>query len=768
MSHMQNSFLNPPSHTDRNLTVLNAILGLSQEEIAKRVGVSFTSVNAWCSRRSKPRKKSDERIDALLKTELAKLKDGDIRGIAAQLHIHYGAPRPQVKRSSLDELYFQLLGLKAAHRSALEAFDHFHNNFHPWKCLLHTEPEDLESSMKRAGFGTFKARSFIDIAKRLKYDFGSVSLEPIESMSTADAELYLTSLPGVGQKTARCVLLYSLDRNILPVDANTYRTAVRIGVIPTSVSTSDVHAAIDAVIPQSFSKILHFNLAALGQDACIDPTPTCSKCHIRFQCNFAAQHRNAVSNQNGASIDAVSYVKPARKSGKYVAVDLYAGCGGLSLGLEAAGFHVAYAMDWWNHACETHRNGMADCFVECRDVRQVTGAHIENVVGGPIDLVVGGPNCQGVSERGLRNPDDPRNFMFPEFVRIVSELRPRVFLMENVPGLAHLHNYDLLSRIFSSFEALGYKCGADVLLAANYGVPQLRYRFFLIGTLDKTNLSFPAPTHFEDGETQLFGRPFVTVRDALSDLPEIAADRQVDSVLPYVLPEPYNEFQKYIRAKSEGVLNHIVSATEEINLKRASHIPEGGNWKDIPADLLPSRFFACRMTDHSTTYARLRLDNPAYTITALFGNITAGAFTHPTQNRPLSIREGARIQSFPDWFRFYGPRNSQYRQIGNAVPPLLAKSVGEHLLRIMRGEKPASLSPRITRDVLDDKRAWDALPILTPRFMGTFGRGTRWPKGWGPEPKDHKSKLDDNYSLRPEFWPENIRHNYKKSLRKSH
>jgi DNA-cytosine methyltransferase len=346
--------------------------------------------------------------------------------------------------------------------------------------------------------------------------------------------------------------------------------------------------------------------------------------------------------------------------------------------------------------------------------------------------------------------------MFAEYVRLVSEVRPRMFLMENVPGLAHRHNFEVLGKIFESFQKLGYHCAADVLLAAHYGVPQLRYRFVMVGTLGDTPLSLPSPTHEAKGSGGLFDEePYVSVWDAISDLPEVGADRQKDTRLEYAT-KPVNEFQQYIRQGSDHPRNHVCSATEEINLTRASFVPEGGNWKNIPEDVLPERFFVCRMTDHSTTYARLRRDQPAFTITALFGNITAGAFTHPLANRALTIREGARLQSFRDSFMFCGPRNSQYRQIGNAVPCLLARAVGEHLHQLLKGEQVSGIQPRITEEVLKDKRAWDRLPVFTPRFKALFGTGTRWPVGWGPAPKVFADKLDTNYSLRREFWPPHV------------
>jgi site-specific DNA-cytosine methylase len=340
-------------------------------------------------------------------------------------------------------------------------------------------------------------------------------------------------------------------------------------------------------------------------------------------------------------------------------------------------------------------------------------------------------------------------------------------MMENVPGLAHRQNVGMLRGIFETFERIGYRCAGDVLLAANYGAPQLRYRFFLIGTRGDLTLSFPEPTHADIQRAGLFLPPYVTVEDALFDLPSIPATRQHDTRLKYARAAD-SSFRKAMRSGSDGVWNHICSATDEVNLRRAAEVREGGNWKDIGPDLLPDRFFACRMTDHSTTYARLRRDMPAFTITALFGNITAGAFTHPADNRALSIREGARLQGFPDCFRFHGPRNSQYRQIGNAVPPILGAAVARHLLSILRGDNPPGIPPRVTAEVLADPRGGDALPVLTPRFKQLFGQATRWPKGWGPEPKDPTAKLTGNYMLKPEFWPQHLRSTRRNRMDEDH
>ena len=327
--------------------------------------------------------------------------------------------------------------------------------------------------------------------------------------------------------------------------------------------------------------------------------------------------------------------------------------------------------------------------------------------------------------------------------------------MENVPGLAHRQNVGMLREIFDTFTRLGYKCGGDVLLAADYGVPQLRYRLFLVGIRGGQEVSFPTPTHGASSDSDLFMSPYVTVGNAIMDLPSIVPSKEKDLPTSY-LNMPANQYLSLMRQGSDMLWNHVCAATQEINLLRAKEVHEGGNWKDIPPHLLPDRFFACRMTDHSTTYARLRRNQPAFTITSLFGNITAGAFTHPVDHRALSIREGARLQSFPDRFRFLGPKNSQYRQIGNAVPPLLASAVAKHVLGLRRGEKLSSIPARINSEILNRPNGGDALPVLTPRFKSLFGQATRWPLGWGTEPNRLDEKLNKNYMLRSEFWPRHL------------
>ena len=400
-------------------------------------------------------------------------------------------------------------------------------------------------------------------------------------------------------------------------------------------------------------------------------------------------------------------------------VDLFCGAGGLSAGFEQAGFVSVFANDNDKYACETYALNHKSAHVHLGNVEDLTGEQILKATNlDYIPLVIGGPNCQGVSLRGLRDPDDPKNKAFYNFVRIVNELRPEWFVMENVPGLMHKHNRELAASIFKEFHDIGYKCGAEVLLAADYGVPQLRYRLVLIGTRTGKAICFPNQTHVAPVENyglptlKLDKRPFWrTATDAIKDLKIIRNGGGVDffeyekSIEELSELGLCKEYISYCRKGSKGVANHVTHKTASNNIELIKHIPPGGNWRNIPEELRPARFKKVALKDHTTTYGRLKWDMPSRTITTYFNNISSGAFTHPSQTRGISVREGARFQSFPDKFIFTGPLARQYRQVGNAVPPLLAYHVAKPIYSILSsGSYSGSVShePAIQYDPVGD------------------------------------------------------------------
>lgn len=451
---------------------------------------------------------------------------------------------------------------------------------------------------------------------------------------------------------------------------------------------------------------------------------------------------------------------------KRTAIDIYCGCGGISVGAQLAlpNLAVRYGLDYDPHACMTYGRNHPEAHVDCTDVAGVTAkAILDRGQIDDIDYLFTGPSCQAVSTMGLFYTDDPRNLLFVHLARLLSELNslgklPRNIVLENVPGIVYKKNLTLVRDLFHFFKGLGYRVAADVLCVAWLGVPQLRYRFFCLATREKRDLAFPAP-QYADSALDLPLPPYRTVADAISDLYDLPPSES-DQPIRYK-GRAQSQLQRLLRDGTRAVGNHWVSDTQKLNLDRIASVPQGGSWKDIPSELLPARFHRVRMTDYHTLYGRLHEANPAYTISAEFGNVTSGCFTHPLHDRALTVREGCRIQGFPDSFQIMGPKNAQYRQIGNAVPPLAMA----RLLESWDSGCGDTVPPRITSEVLE---RGSKLPVMTPRFQGRksqqasgrdgYGSGTFWPKGWGaspaelPKQKENYRKVTDPLVFRRTVW----------------
>jgi len=441
--------------------------------------------------------------------------------------------------------------------------------------------------------------------------------------------------------------------------------------------------------------------------------------------------------------------------------DVFCGAGGLSNGFTKAkaswdertafGYSVAFATDKDRLAMRTFRaNHFPEIPLSNDDPRaycgEVTSVDSDRILTAAhplprIDVLIGGPSCQGVSPAGLRNPGDGRNQMLLAFARLVRELQPLWFVMENVPGLAHANNRDLLADIFHLLgQKAGYRVAADVLLAADYGVPQFRYRLFMIGTRTESPIRFPEPLRDTPSRSSNDSMRWSTVRDAIFDLADIS-------------PVESDETTLLLHA-ADGLKNHWCRSITEINRMRIASVRTGCDWRDIPIELLPERYFMTRSSDQKGTYGRLSWDWPAYTMTNAALNISAGAFTHPDQDRCLSVREVARLQSFDDRYEFHGSLEAQYRQVGNAVPPALAKAVAETILHAHFNPEAAGVrgrEGRLTEDVVAKcLRGEAAFPTLTPRRVQPaasrsrrndprkhlgFPKRVESPGVWGLEPR---------------------------------
>jgi DNA (cytosine-5)-methyltransferase 1 len=380
-------------------------------------------------------------------------------------------------------------------------------------------------------------------------------------------------------------------------------------------------------------------------------------------------------------------------------LDLFCGAGGLSAGFETAGYRVIGGIDNNETAVKTFENNIAGSKGLVRDLKKTDFSDIGEFVGASgVDVVVGGPSCQGFSTSGGisrssgRDEKDPRNKLFINYLEIVDLLRPTWILFENVPGLLLYDNGRVALEIAHAFTEIGYTVIPMILLAADFGVPQLRRRLVFVGNRTGSDIAFPAPTHGNAELWKNYALPFAhlsrighggnagalaheTFDGACSDLPELAEGGSIDGA-PY-WSNPASEYQTAIRIGSTSVRQHVADMLPPLDRLAAQTLKQGQNWRDIPSHALPDRFKRIRPYDATTCLRRLSADQPAYTITTKFNEATTGAFIHPSQPRTLSLREAARIQSFPDRFVFEGTMSQIRHQIGNAVPPLLAQCLAE-------------------------------------------------------------------------------------------
>lgn len=357
-------------------------------------------------------------------------------------------------------------------------------------------------------------------------------------------------------------------------------------------------------------------------------------------------------------------------------IDLFCGAGGLSEGFRQAGFHVLAGQDYDDTAGRTFAATHPEATFIGGPIQQVTPEQLLDAAGvkkGELDVIVGGPPCQGYSVYNhQRGAQDPRAGLFREYLRIVKGIQPRWLVMENVTGITSIAGGAIVREIFAEMGKLGYRVDMRRLKAEDYGVPQERRRVFFIATRTEAPILFPEATHGPDGE------PFVTVWDAISDLPKLKNGEGDRGDLPYAL-KPQNGFQAILRGDCTRATNHSASRLSRVNEERMRHIPPGGSWRDIPRDLLPAGMLKAKRSDHTKRYGRPRKTDLACTILTKC-DVHWGAYIHPLQDRAITVREAARLQSFPDFFEFRGSRTEQYVQVGNAVPPLLGRRVAEALL----------------------------------------------------------------------------------------
>lgn len=344
---------------------------------------------------------------------------------------------------------------------------------------------------------------------------------------------------------------------------------------------------------------------------------------------------------------------------KLSALDLFCGAGGLALGFEEAGFETVAGIDSDKQSLDTFSLNFPKARAIKADISNLESEIVDylSLLSGKIDVIVGGPPCQGFSIAGKRLLEDPRNALYRHYVQIVKLIRPAYVVIENVPTIRTMGGGVVARSIQDDLSDLGYRVIVQTVNASDFGVPQNRRRTFFIAKLGAEPLGFPEATHINRK---------VNTKDAIGDLPVIE-DHYSEGPIPYSR-EPFSDFQIEMREGSSQIWNHWSVRHTEKTKQTVSLVPDGGNFKDLPDELQDTRRV-------NIAWTRMNSASPSFTIDAGHNH-----HFHYEANRVPTVRESARIQSFPDKFVFLGNKTSQFRQVGNAVPPLLARQLARNIL----------------------------------------------------------------------------------------
>lgn len=618
--------------------------------------------------------------------------------LARILSVLYGDPGWANPADPVDNIVYIILGRSTPIETARTAFDRLKQDFASWDDLLPIAIPDLAARIRNTGLATLKATSIIHSLQIIRDRFGAISLDRMNSWSDEEVADFLTNLPEVGPKSAYCVMMYSLGRDVFPVDTHVARVLERVGLFGSlgfslaGLHRKEIQKRLAQLIPPDLRYSLHVNLIAHGRKFCTSSDPNCEFCPINRFC----QHFRSLK------------VEEAIKSGKPTIVDLFCGAGGLSEGFRQAGFRTVLAIDHDPSAIRTFRLNhpeIPDDRVVCQDLRDFTrdSERIGRLLEGQeVDVLVGGPPCQGFSRIGWRArgatrkhqpSEDDRNHLYEEVITLLKIVRPRVVVMENVPGIGEVcfpDGFTFQTVVEQAMRETGYTPSSWTLNAAQYGVPQMRIRRVIVGTrLSQTGIAAPIPSfravssqyrHTAAMEQELFDNlpEPVSVEEAIGDLRPLGIDdgAWVDHY-PLESTAELSRFLKGIRHPTGLVFSHVSRFQNMGDLERFANLAPGETYMDLLKRRPDLQNYRTDAFDDK--YYRLPPDRPSRTIVAHLRK-DGNSFIHPLQTRSITVREAARLQSFDDQYIFTGSRGDQFQQIGNAVPPLMAKAIAEAIL----------------------------------------------------------------------------------------
>jgi len=584
----------------------------------------------------------------------------------------------------VEEIVFMILSRRAPLMLARSILDELKQTAGGVPGLLALSADDLAERLRPLGIQNIRAGQVLAALEYLDREYGDRDLHEVLNGLPDDALLTtLEAVPGLSRKTALCVMLYSFGRDVFPVDTHVARVLQRtrllesLGIQLDGLDEKVVQRRVQDALPPSLRGSLRVNAIHHGQAVCRAPVPLCESCPVRLLC---ATGRQGLREQY-------------RAEERLTLVDMFCGAGGLSEGFRRAGYRTVLAVDADEHAMRTYRLNHPEVDGDamlCQDIRgfRDEAEQIRKIIGDtPIDVLVGGPPCQGFSRAGLRAKtahgaapasSDERNHLFHELVDLLEVLRPRAMVMENVPGMGEVRYEDggtFVEAARAAMEAAGYRTTTWLLNAAAYGVAQDRVRRIIVGIRDgEAPQTPPPPTHHAptiqhavDSLLPGIERRAITLGEHLADLPPLEADQGENITAP----------------GGRLLTGHVARFNNADDLERFREIRPGESYRRLIVRLPHLKCYG----DESfpDKYYRMPADRPARTIVAHLQRDGNG-FIHPHQVRSITPREAARLQSFDDSYLFTGPVTKVFRQVGNAVPPLLAEAIARHLREHLEGQ----------------------------------------------------------------------------------
>lgn len=629
------------------------------------------------------------------KSDLRGMVDEEARRlqvITRILSLTYGDPDLGNKEDPVDELAYIILSRKTRERAYKTAFNALKTRFPRWDEVLEAEPKEIKRLLFSSGLSGKKSRAIIQALRKIRDQFGSCDMSPAKSWPDEQLESFLCSLPEISRKSAYCVMMYSFGRKVFPVDTHVGRAFERLGIFRElglelkGLDHKSKQAILADLVPPNLRYFLHVNLVVHGRTVCVPGKPRCGQCPLT---KFCASYRRG-SGERGT------------RGWAFNVADLFCGAGGLSAGLSRTRvdnfrLRTVLAIDRNPVALRTFRLNHPEIPEEgiiCTDLRKVGRKELRKVLvlakRHPIDVLVGGPPCQGFSRVGPRSraflryrpEDDEQNHLYREIGRFVRLLRPKVVVMENVPGMAEVTLKDgrtFVDAACSMFRRNGYRTAVWTLNAGSYGVPQKRIRRVLVGSRLGSPPPPPPPRYGDDGEASRLEAP-ISLMEAIGDLPALGAGEGEWIARMPATPGPEDRYlSRYSIRDSAGLFfSHIARPQNRTDLQRFKALRPGEGYRALVGRCPWLKNY--RVDTFTDKYYRLRPDRPCRALVAHLQR-DGNSFVHPFQTRSLSIRELARAHSFPDSYIFTGSRWDQSEQIGNSVPPLLAEAIGETILR---------------------------------------------------------------------------------------